>query len=155
MRAYLVEYPEGPFTHVELTRPTPGSGQVLVRVHSSGVNPLDTKIRAGKAAHAKQPLPAVLGLDLAGVVEELGYGVTAFHPGDEVYGMVGGVGGLQGTLAEYVVANADLLALKPNSLTMCEAAALPLIAITAWEGIVDQSPSLICSVPRISIRTEA
>jgi NADPH:quinone reductase len=139
MRAYLVEYPEGPFTHVELTRPTPGSGQVLVRVHASGVNPLDTKIRAGKAAHAKQPLPAVLGLDMAGVVEELGRGVTAFRPGDEVYGMVGGVGGLQGTFAEYVVANADLLALKPKSLSMREAAALPLIAITAWEGIIDRA----------------
>ena len=112
---------------------------MLVRVHASGVNPLDTKIRAAKTAHAKQPLPAVLGLDMAGVVEELGPGVTAFHPGDEVYGMVGGVGGLQGTLAEYVVANADLLALKPNSLSMCEAAVLPLIAITAWEGIVDRA----------------
>jgi NADPH:quinone reductase len=139
MWAYVVKHPEGAFTQVELTRPTPGSGQVLVRVHASGVNPLDTKIRAGKAAHAKQPLPAVLGLDMAGVVEELGPGVTAFHPGHEVYGMVGGVGGLQGTLAEYVVANADLVALKPNSLSMREAAALPLIAITAWEGIVDRA----------------
>ena len=119
--------------------PPPGFGQVLVRVHASGVNPLDTKIRAGKAAHAKQPLPAVLGLDMAGVVEELGPDVTAFHLGDEVYGMVGGVGGLQGTMAEYVVANADLLARKPKSLSMCEAAALPLVAITAWEGIVDRA----------------
>jgi NADPH2:quinone reductase len=76
---------------------------------------------------------------MAGVVEELGPGVTAFHARDEVYGMVGGVGGLLGTLAEYVVANADLLALKPNSLSMCEAAALPLIAITAWEGTVDRA----------------
>jgi NADPH:quinone reductase-like Zn-dependent oxidoreductase len=112
---------------------------VLARVHASGVNPLDTKIRAGKAAHAKQPLPAVLGLDMAGVVEEVGPGVTAFQPGDEVYGMVGGVGGLQGTLAEIVVANADLIALKPKSLSMREAAALPLITITAWEGIVDRA----------------
>jgi len=112
---------------------------VLVRVRASGVNPLDTKIRAGKAAHAKQPLPAVLGLDMAGVVEEVGRGVTAFRPGDEVYGMVGGVGGLQGTLAEIVAANADLIALKPKSLSMREAAALPLITITAWEGIVDRA----------------
>ena len=110
-----------------------------MRVQASGVNPLDTKIRAGKADHAKQPLPAVLGLDMAGVVEEVGPDVSALRPGDEVYGMVGGVGGLQGTLAEYVVANADLVALKPKSLSMREAAALPLITITAWEGIVDHA----------------
>ena len=72
-------------------------------------------------------------------VEEVGPGVSTFRPGDEVYGMVGGVGGLQGTLAEYVVANADLLALKPKSLSMREAAALPLVTITAWEGIVDRA----------------
>ncbi|MBV8967984.1 MAG: alcohol dehydrogenase catalytic domain-containing protein, partial [Verrucomicrobia bacterium] len=72
VRAYFVQCPKGPFTHVEVTRPTPGCGQVLVRVHASGVNRLDTKIRAAKAAHAKQPIPAVLGLDMAGVVEELG-----------------------------------------------------------------------------------
>ncbi len=139
MRAYVVEHPEGAFTQVDLPRPAPSAGEVLVRVLTSGVNPLDTKIRAGKAAHAKQPLPAVLGLDMAGVVEEVGPGVTAFRPGDEVYGMVGGVGGLQGTLAEIVVANAALIALKPKSLSMREAAALPLITITAWEGLVDRA----------------
>ncbi|WP_433968872.1 alcohol dehydrogenase catalytic domain-containing protein [Tunturiibacter gelidiferens] len=124
---------------VELPRPVPLAGQVLVRVHASGVNPLDTKIRAGKAAHAKQPLPAVLGLDMAGVVEEVGDGVTTLQPGDEVYGMVGGVGGLQGTLAEFVVANAGLVALKPKSLSMRDAAALPLVTITAWEGMIDRA----------------
>jgi NADPH2:quinone reductase len=139
MRAYVVERPEGDFRQVDLPRPAPGAGQVLVRIHASGVNPLDTKIRAGQAGHARQPLPAVLGLDMAGVVEEIGSGVTAFRPGDEVYGMVGGVGGLQGTLADYVVAHSDLLAHKPKLLSMREAAALPLIAITAWEGMVDRA----------------
>jgi NADPH:quinone reductase-like Zn-dependent oxidoreductase len=139
MNAYVVEHPEGAFTQVDLPRPHLSAGQVVVRVHASGVNPLDTKIRAGKAAHAKQPLPAVLGLDMAGVVEEAGPGVTAFRPGDEVYGMVGGVGGLPGTLAEMVAVNADLIALKPKSLSMREAAALPLITITAWEGVVDRA----------------
>jgi NADPH:quinone reductase len=81
----------------------------------------------------------VLGLDMASVVEEVGPGVKTFRPGDEVYGMVGGVGGLQGTLAEFVAANADLIALKPRSLSMREAAALPLITITAWEGLVDRA----------------
>lgn len=139
MIAYVVQHPGGSFTQTELPRPVPAAGQVLVRIHASGVNPLDTKIRAGKAAHAKQPLPAVLGLDMAGVVEEVGPGVTAFHPGDAVYGMVGGVGGLQGTLAEFVVTSVDVLALKPKSLSMREAAALPLGAITAWEGMVDHA----------------
>jgi NADPH2:quinone reductase len=122
-----------------IERPRPRAGQVLVRVHASGVNPLDTKIQAGAAAHAKQPAPAVLGLDMAGVVEAVGEGVARFRGGDQVYGMVGGVGGLQGTLAEFVLASADLLSLKPENLSMREAAALPLVIITAWEGLVDRA----------------
>jgi NADPH2:quinone reductase len=139
MRAYLVEHPEGEFRAVDMPRPIRAAGQVLVRVHASGINPLDTKIRAGKAAHAKQPLPAVLGLDMAGVIEEVGPGVTTFRKEDPLYGMVGGVGGLQGTLAEFVIADCRLLARKPKSLSMREAAALPLVTITAWEGIVDRA----------------
>jgi len=138
MQGYRVEHPEGPFTVVDLPRQTPARDQVLVRIQAAGINPLDTKIRAGNATHARQPLPAVLGLDMSGTVEAVGRDVTAFRVGDEVYGMVGGVGGLQGTLAQYIVANADLLALKPKSLTMREAAALPLITITAWQGLIDQ-----------------
>jgi len=139
VRTYVIHEPGAHFVPVELPRPVPAANQVLVRILASGVNPLDTKIRAGKAAHARQPLPAVLGLDMAGVVEEVGAAVSAFRPGDEVYGMVGGVGGLQGTLAEFVSASADLLAHKPRSLSMREAAALPLITITAWEGLVDRA----------------
>ena len=75
---------------------SPSAGQVLVRINkASGVNPLDTKIHAGEAAHARHPLPAVLGIDVAGVVEAVGPGVTGLPIGDEVYGMTGGVGGLQ------------------------------------------------------------
>ena len=139
MQAYIVNEPNGEFRSIELPRPTLSSNQVLVKIHASGVNPLDTKIRAAKAAHAQQPLPAVLGLDMAGVVEEIGSSVTTFKPGDEVYGMVGGVGGLQGTLAELIAVDADLLALKPKNLSMRQAAALPLITITAWEGLVDRA----------------
>lgn len=118
----------------DLPVPTLRPNHVLVRINASGVNPLDTKIRAGKAAHAKQPLPAILGLDMAGIVEEVGPEVTALRAGDEVYGMVGGVGGMQGTLAEYIAADADLLARKPKNLSMRQAAALPLVAITAWRA---------------------
>jgi NADPH:quinone reductase-like Zn-dependent oxidoreductase len=78
-------------------------------------------------------------MDLAGVVQAVGAGVTRFTVGDEVYGMAGGVGGQQGSLAEYIAVDADLLALKPHNLSMREAAALPLIFITAWEGLVDRA----------------
>ena len=139
MRAYVVEQVQGAFRAVDLPCPVPGPGQVLVRVQASGVNPLDAKIRGGKAAHARQPLPAVLGLDMAGEVVDVGLGVSAFRRGEAVYGMVGGVGGAQGTLAEYVAVNADLIAAKPKSLSIREAAALPLVTITAWEGIVNRA----------------
>jgi NADPH2:quinone reductase len=139
VRVYLVHSPGAPFRCAEISRPVPAAGQVLIRVQASGLNPLDTEIRLGKAEHAKQPLPAVLGLDMAGIVEEVGPGVTAFQPGDEVYGMVGGVGGLQGTLAEFVAADAALIARKPRNISMREAAALPLSTITAWEGLVDRA----------------
>ncbi|MGM9480356.1 zinc-dependent alcohol dehydrogenase family protein [Roseateles sp. NT4] len=139
MRASRVDQPGGDFVAVNLPRPEPGEGQVLVRIHASGVNPLDTKIRAGQAAHARQPLPAVLGIDMAGVVEQVGAGVTGWKAGDEVYAMAGGIAGLQGTLAEFIAVDARLLARKPARLTMREAAALPLAVITAWEGLVDRA----------------
>src|SRR5215813_2297709 len=139
MEAYIVEEAEGNFLKIDLPLPSPRPNHVLVRIKASGVNPLDTKIRAGKAAHAKQPLPAVLGVDMAGIVEEVGAGVTGFRCGDEVYGMVGGVGGLQGTLAEFIGVDTDLLAHKPKNLSMRQAAALPLVAITAWEALVDHA----------------
>jgi NADPH:quinone reductase-like Zn-dependent oxidoreductase len=139
MRALVLEEFGTPLVLKDIEKPTAGPGQVLVQVKASGVNPLDTKIRAGKAPHAKRILPAVLGLDLAGVVEQVGDGVTGFAPGDEVYGMTGGVGDLQGSLAEYAAVDARLLAHKPASLSMQEAAALPLVVITAWEGLVDRA----------------
>lgn len=122
-----------------LPRPRATPGNVLVRIFASGVNPLDVKIHDGAAAHARAQLPAILGLDMAGVVEAIGEGVTGFSPGDEVFGMIGGVGKLPGTLAEFALADAQVLAHKPSVLTMREAAALPLSFITAWEGLVDRA----------------
>ncbi|KIE25838.1 quinone oxidoreductase [Streptomyces sp. MUSC 125] len=139
MRAVVLEEFGTPLVRREIDKPAVAPDQVLVRVVSSGVNPLDTKIRAGKAAHAKRTLPAVLGLDLAGVVEEVGADVRGFATGDEVFGMTGGVGDVQGSLAEYAAVDARLLAHKPRSLTHREAAALPLVVITAWEGLVDRA----------------
>jgi NADPH:quinone reductase-like Zn-dependent oxidoreductase len=139
MKAALVETTDGPFRIAEIARPEPRKGQVLVRIQASGVNPLDTKIRAGAAAHARHPLPAILGLDLAGTVAAVGEGVGRFRIGDEVYGMTGGVGGHQGSLAEYAAVDARLLAAKPSNISMKEAAAIPLVFITAWEGLVDRA----------------
>jgi NADPH:quinone reductase-like Zn-dependent oxidoreductase len=139
MQAMLLTAHQQALTLTEMAKPVAATGQVLVRIHASGVNPLDTKIAAGQAAHARMPLPAVLGIDLAGVVEAVGEGVSTFAVGDEVFGMTGGVGGMQGSLAHYAAVDADLLAHKPQRATMRAAAALPLIAITAWEGLVDRA----------------
>ena len=78
-------------------------------------------------------------MDLAGVVEQVGPGVSNFRVGDEVYGMTGGIAGVQGSLAEYAAVDSALLAHKPTNLSMREAAALPLVIITAWEGLVDRA----------------
>jgi NADPH:quinone reductase-like Zn-dependent oxidoreductase len=139
MKALILENYNTPYQAKDINKPVAGKGQVLVNIKATGVNPLDLKIKAGQAAHAQVKLPAILGIDIAGVVEMTGEGVTAFKPGDEVYGMTGGVGGVQGSLAEYAAVDADLLAIKPKKLSMRETAALPLIFITAWEGLVDRA----------------
>jgi NADPH:quinone reductase-like Zn-dependent oxidoreductase len=139
MKALVLEEFGADLVIREIPRPSPARGQVLVRVANSGVNPLDTKIRAGNAPHAQVHVPAVLGIDLAGTVEEVGEGVTNLAVGTEVYGMTGGVGGHQGSLAEYAAVDANLLARKPANLSMAQAAALPLAVITAWEGLVDRA----------------
>lgn len=139
MLAAVLDAPNQPFRVGPVERPTPGTGQVLVRIKASGVNPLDTKIWAGQAAHARHPLPGILGMNLAGIAEAIGAGVTGFRQGDEVWGMTGGVGGLQGSLAQYATVDADLLAPKPANVTMREAASLPLNVITAWEGLIDRA----------------
>ncbi|MBC3842127.1 zinc-dependent alcohol dehydrogenase family protein [Streptacidiphilus sp. 4-A2] len=139
MRALVLRELDTPLELAEIATPQAGPGQVLVRIHASGVNPLDTKIRVGQADHAHRVLPAVPGLDLAGTVEAVGEGVERFTPSDEVFGMTGGVGDIQGSLAEYAAVDARLLAHKPRNLTMSQAAALPLVTITAWEGLVDRA----------------
>ena len=140
MRALLLDDYENPaFRDAQIAKPVPAAGEVLVRIIASGVNPIDSKIRTGVAPYAMPALPAVLGTDLAGVVEAIGPEVSAFNIGDEVYGLTGGVRGLQGSLAEYAAVDASLLALKPRNLTLREAAALPLVALTAWEGLIDKA----------------
>jgi NADPH2:quinone reductase len=139
MTAAVLEHSGAPFRLAQISRPTPQRGEVLVRILACGLNPLDAKIQAGAADHARQPPPSILGIDLAGVVEHVGDGVHRFRPGDEVFGMTGGVGGVQGSLAQFAAVDADLLALKPANVSMREAATLPLTFITAWEGLVDRA----------------
>jgi NADPH:quinone reductase len=139
MRALSLDHADASFREVTLDAPVPKAGEVLVRIHASGVNPLDLKIRSGHAAHARHPFPAILGLDLAGIVEEAGPGVSQFRRGDAVYGLTGGVGGIQGSLAEFAAVDVQLIAKVPNGWSMREAAALPLVFITAWEGLVDRA----------------
>ncbi|WP_291982133.1 MULTISPECIES: zinc-dependent alcohol dehydrogenase family protein [unclassified Candidatus Accumulibacter] len=112
------------------------AGHVLVRVAATSVNTVDTMIRQmGKDLPLSPDLPAVLGMDFAGTVEAVGEGVTGFAPGDEVYGCAGGLADLQGALAETMLADARLIAYNPKNISMREAAALPLVGITAYEGL--------------------
>ena len=93
MQAVIAETKAGPLQLVQVSTPHPGLGDVLVRVVASGINPLDAKILAGTADHARQALPAILGMDMAGIVVAAGGHTTTFQAGDAVYGMAGGVGG--------------------------------------------------------------
>ena len=124
---------------IDVDTPEAAAGEVLIRVEATSVNPVDTKIRQGSEGTDGMQYPAILHMDVAGTVTQVGQGVTGFAVGDEVYGCVGGIVGMPGTLADYVAADARLLATKPVSLNFAQAAALPLVAITAWEAIVDRA----------------
>jgi NADPH:quinone reductase-like Zn-dependent oxidoreductase len=118
-------------------RPAPLPTEVLVRVHAAGVNPVDWKTRGGTgmAGVLGEP-PFVLGWDVAGVVEEVGFGVTTLAPGDKVYGMPW-FPRAAGAYAEYVTAPARQFARMPAAATFEEAAAVPLAGLTAWQALVD------------------
>ena len=124
------------FELADIAKPEPGAGHVLIKIAATSVNTVDTMIRnMGKELPLSPETPAVLGMDFAGTVEAVGEGVTAIAKGDEVYGCAGGLAELPGALAELIVADARL-AKKPDNLSMKEAAALPLVAITAYEGLI-------------------
>ncbi|WP_170516031.1 zinc-dependent alcohol dehydrogenase family protein [Ruegeria atlantica] len=128
--------PDALFELVEIPDPVVTSGYVVVKVAATSVNTVDTMIRSMGADLPLSPqLPAVLGMDFAGTVVAIGDGVTGFAIGDEVYGCAGGLMDLSGALAEYINADARLIAHKPKTLSMREAAALPLVGITAYEGL--------------------
>ncbi len=122
---------------VEARRPVAGSGEVLVRVHAAGLNPTDYKTRAFGGLLRAEP-PFVLGHDVSGVVESVGWGVTVLEPGDEVYGMLD-YPHLLGGYAEYVTAPARRFVRKPAGIDHVQAAALPLASLTAWQALTDRA----------------
>jgi NADPH:quinone reductase-like Zn-dependent oxidoreductase len=136
MRAISQDTHGGPevLTETTVPRPAPGPSQIRVAVHASGLNPTDWKHRA--AGLFVDRLPLVLGWDVSGVVEAVGYGVTLFKPGDAVFGMLPYPHGV-GAHAEYAVGPARAFARKPDGVDHVQAGALPLAALTAYQALVD------------------
>ena len=138
MKAFVIDkYGEGAeIRTADIPTPTVGGRDVLVRIRAAGVNPLDSKIKAGEfKIPLPYKLPLVLGNDLAGVVEQTGPEVTRFAVGDQVYARPDK--DRIGTFAEAIAVSEDDLAPKPRSLTMADAASLPLVALTAWQALVE------------------
>ena len=117
-------------------RPVSGPGEVLVKVHAAGVGPWDGWIRAGRSV-LPQPLPLTLGSDLSGDIQAVGPDVSDLRVRDQVYGVTNPR--FIGAYAEYALASAAMIARKPTSLTYIEAASVPVIAVTAWQGLFDQA----------------
>jgi NADPH:quinone reductase-like Zn-dependent oxidoreductase len=117
-----------------IPRPEPGPGEVLVKVRAAAVGPWDGWIRSGRSA-LPQPLPLTLGSEVSGTVAVLGSGVSGFNFGDEVFGVTNSR--FIGAYAEYAVASSGMLAKKPRRLTYVEAASVPVVAVTAWQGLFD------------------
>ncbi len=136
MKAGRIHYfgPPSAIVIDEIAHPTPEEGALVVRVAAAGVGPWDALIREGKSV-VQPSLPIVLGSDLAGIVDAVGRGVTEFKPGDEVFGVTNKQ--FCGAYAEYAVASAQMVAAKPKSLSFVEAAAVPVVGVTAYQMLFD------------------
>ncbi|MGB1800634.1 MAG: zinc-dependent alcohol dehydrogenase family protein [Gammaproteobacteria bacterium] len=119
----------------EITKPT----QVKIKLKAAGVNPVDTKLRSGFYPEKIAPVPAVLGCDGAGIIESCGTEVSRFKQGDEVYFFHGGIKGIQGNYAEYIVLDERLVSKKAASQNFNEAAASPIVLLTAWEALFERA----------------
>src|SRR5688572_24841127 len=138
MKAYLVKKYKRPIEGGDAPEPTVGEHDVLVDIRAAGVNLLDAKVRDGEfKVFLPYKAPFVLGHDLAGVVTRIGPAVTRFAVGDEVYPRPRD--GHIGTFAERIAVHEDDLATKPAGLSMAEAASVPLVALTAWQALVDRA----------------
>ena len=138
MKAFLIDrYGKNETGRIDdVPAPALRDDDVLIRVHAASVNALDTKIRRGEfKVILPYRLPLILGNDLAGTVERVGAAVSQFKPGDEVYARPDD--DRIGTFAEFIAVSAASVALKPHNLTMVEAASLPLVALTAWQALVE------------------
>jgi NADPH:quinone reductase len=111
--------------------------QLRVRLKAAGVNPIDTKLRR-RGTFYPDRMPAILGCDGAGIIEQVGPSVQRFQPGDAIYFCQGGLGAEAGNYADYIVVDERFVALKPSTLSFAEAAAAPLVLITAWEALYDR-----------------
>jgi NADPH:quinone reductase-like Zn-dependent oxidoreductase len=120
----------------QVLRPTPGQGEVLVKVEAAGVGPWDALIRAGRSA-LPQPLPLTPGSDLSGEIVAVGPAVSDLRVGDQIYGVTNAQ--FIGAYAEYAVASAGMVSKKPTSLTYIEAASVPVVAVTAWQAVFDHA----------------
>lgn len=125
------------FSEEQRPMPTLKPGHMVIAVKGSSVNPLDVMLRSSDTPWSEN-LPEILHGDVAGIVTAVADDVEGFSVGDEVYGCAGGIAGIDGALAEFMLVDADLMAIKPKCLSMKEAAALPLVAITAWEALHDK-----------------
>ncbi|QLE58662.1 zinc-dependent alcohol dehydrogenase family protein [Nostoc sp. TCL26-01] len=140
MKAVLMTAPGNPevLQLQEVPKPaTLGNTELLVRLVAAGVNPIDTKLRKRGTFYPEQ-MPAILGCDGAGIVEAVGTGVQRFRSGDAVYFCHGGLGAHPGNYAEYTVVDERFVAHKPTSVSFAEAAAAPLVLITAWEALYER-----------------
>ncbi|WP_329244909.1 NADP-dependent oxidoreductase [Streptomyces sp. NBC_01478] len=137
MRAFVVTKYKEPLQEADVPEPTVGEHDVLVRVEAAGLNPLDEKIRAGEFKQIlPYKLPLILGNDVAGTVIGVGAAVRGFKPGDEVYARP--AQDRIGTFAERIAVAEGDVALKPASISMDEAGSLPLVALTAWQALVER-----------------
>jgi len=142
MQAIVMIRPGGPevLELQELPVPELSSPHHLrVRLHAAGVNPVDTKLRAN-GTYFPDRMPAILGCDGAGVVDEVGQAVTRFRPGDRIFFCNGGIGAEPGNYATYNIVHEDYAARMPANLDFVQAAAVPLVLITAWEALRDRVP---------------
>jgi alcohol dehydrogenase len=134
LRAALLRRYGGRVEYAEVPEPSPQPGELLVRVYAASINPVDWKTQQGQLKLIiPYPLPLVLGNDCSGVVEQVGAGVTAFKPGDEVYARVAKE--RIGTYAEYALVSEADAATKPANLSHVEAASLPLVGLTSWQAL--------------------
>jgi NADPH:quinone reductase-like Zn-dependent oxidoreductase len=137
MKAFVLNQYKEPLQQADVPEPVLGERDVLVQVHAAGLNQLDEKIRQGEFKQIlPYKLPQVLGHDVAGVVLQVGPKVRSFKPGDEVFARPGN--DTIGTFAERIAVAEDDLAIKPATISMEEAGSLPLVALTAWQALVER-----------------